>query len=390
MARVAAWGCGSVLLLGLVMLAAPGPVLASAQPFTAVTTGALHLPAGSTTYNDATCPSLQRCFAVGQAGSGGMVTETHDAGASWMTLPVSIPLNAIACPTALTCYAFAAASNSFAETTNGGATWSVRTFVPAAVDSVACPSVEDCVAVGTAGNTTQGDVTITRDGGTSWTTAVAPGFVSTVRCIDAAHCWTVGSGVWFSSDMGSTWTAEALPEPVCSPGQTVCDVSYSELVDVEFQSPTAGYVVGGIQCGGPAGSATECSGALFHTADGGATWTWWPGSKQQPFGWQITCRRSPCIYATDIGTVSSRLYAGSGSSWSAVQTLPFVTYALACTPDGTFCVDAGAAGNAAVLYDSGAATPGGGSGGGGSGGESALLNGSQSFVAMSSATPSVL
>jgi photosystem II stability/assembly factor-like uncharacterized protein len=76
---------------------------------------------------------------------------------------------------------------------------------PAALDSVACPSVSECIAVGGAGG-----VRVSRTGGRSWTAVAAPThhFLYGVACPDPAHCVAVGDAgtVLSTDDAGTRWT----------------------------------------------------------------------------------------------------------------------------------------------------------------------------------------
>ncbi|MGH7640292.1 MAG: putative Ig domain-containing protein [Candidatus Dormibacteria bacterium] len=312
------------------------------------------LAPAQTTYYDATCPSAERCYVVGVDAGKGVVTTTSDAGRSWSTQTIggSSQLVAISCPAARTCYVGGGSTNpQMFGTTDGGGEWSTETVpIGAAIDSIGCASLSDCLAVGNQSPTRQGSVIATQNGGISWTSGNAPGSgLVAVRCVDKSHCWASGGGAWFTGNLGATWKDESPPQPGSTPnGPPVGFGGYSEITDVEFQSPTDGWVVGGNQCGGE--GATQCPGIAYHTTNGGATWTLSRASRSLPFGWQIACQGVVCLMVDQASYYSEIVYTpNDGRSWVKLKRVPPEIFALACNPGRTFCVAAGGNGRSPAL-----------------------------------------
>jgi photosystem II stability/assembly factor-like uncharacterized protein len=330
------------------------------------------LPGAPAVYDDATCPSSENCYAVGSASGEGIVTRTTDAGLTWTTASVSGSgqLDAISCPTAETCYvggslsASGAADPQLFATQDRGSSWTADSVPSGAViSSIGCGSASTCMAVGSADATLQSSVIATHDGGTSWVSETPPAAgLTAVRCVDVSHCWAAGPGAWFTANQGATWQDMSPPQPGPSPspppggGFGIGNAGYSETIDIEFTSPTDGWVVGGDQCGGE--GATQCPGIAYHTTDGGATWNVSAASQKLPFGWQIACQKQDCLMV-DQKFASSEIVdtVNDGNSWSKMQDLPTLINALACTPGRTLCVAAGGNQSRPALLTLGAKPP---------------------------------
>ncbi len=88
------------------------------------------------------------------------------------------------------------------------------------ISDLDCPTESRCVAVG--GNSSHGYVLRTGDGGTTWTgrTITAQERFFSVSCTDAAHCVAGGWGgrVSVTADGGATWSQVAMPEVYSSLG----------------------------------------------------------------------------------------------------------------------------------------------------------------------------
>lgn len=333
----------------------PAPLPKSLQ---SVPTG--DLPSGSGTYNDATCPWSTTCLAVGTAGGHGVVTRTTNSAGSWSTgdVPGATTLTAISCPSLDTCYAGGTASGNrpaMFVTNNSGQSWSGQTVPSAAViGSIGCGSTTSCIAVGSSsvGPDYVSTEISTTDGGSSWTSHAAPANnLTEVRCIGPTQCWVAGPGAWFTSNLGASWR-DLSPKQVttgCPSGSGfgLCDGTYTQTIDIEFQTATDGWVVGGSQCGGE--GATECSGAVYDTTNGGTSWSLWSGSTKEPFGWQIFCSADRCLYVANTFTHSELFGTEDGSTWLELTSIPALASSLACPPVGTFCILAGGLKNEATL-----------------------------------------
>ena len=320
------------------------------------------LASGHAVYNDATCPSSHDCYAVGWSGSTGVVTTSTDGGRNWSThaVPGSGGLNAIGCATAQDCVVGGSAPKGATSggqifaTDDGGRSWTPESAPGlSAVTSIACPSTSDCLAVAIpVGSTMASTVITTTDAGTTWSPAPSPGNdLSSVRCVATADCWLAGPGVFFSSDLGQSWQAQPPPQPPqpIGTGFGIGNLYYSFLTDVEFQSASDGWAVGGDQCGGQ--GATSCAGVAFHTVDGGATWTLSQASLRLSFGWQVNCQAASCLLVTQAFH-SSELSSSidNGSHWTKLFKHSGQMNALACSPDRTVCILAGGSGGTPFLY----------------------------------------
>ena len=377
----------SVIALGTTLWSAEAAGLRSLLSQRFVSVPASVLPPGQATYFDGVCPSESRCDLVGFAAGHGIVTKTDDGGRTWSTSTLSSTsqLVAISCPSPSVCYVggtLSAGGATILGTRDSGATWTAQQ-VPAGVvvSSIGCGSTSACVAVGSRpqASASQSSVIATQDGGASWTITAAtstssagPPFgggtagLTTVRCVDVGHCWASGPGAWFTPDLGATWQDRSPPQPTCPASQTVCDLNWSSTIDIEFQSQSDGWVVGGTQCGGL--GVTECPGSAFHTTDGGVTWRLSPSAKNHPFGWQIACQGSDCLLVTQGFSYSVILGTNdNGGHWLQLQRIATSINALACTPSRSLCVAAGGYQNRPALLALGAAnfssaSPGGSSG----------------------------
>jgi photosystem II stability/assembly factor-like uncharacterized protein len=161
--------------------------------------------------------------------------------------------------------------------------------------------------------------------------------VAAAQCLDVAHCWVVGDDIWFTSDLGADWRDIAPKRPDCK--EAICGGPSHTLTDVEFTSPTDGWVVGGIPCGGY--GATQCASYLAHTTDGGSTWLEAPPavSQRYPFASDIACAGSHCVvagstFADSVLTVTE----DGGGSWRQSQQVAGIVNALACSPDDGVCI----------------------------------------------------
>jgi photosystem II stability/assembly factor-like uncharacterized protein len=341
--------------LGALLAIALASVSAHASSFSALTSGhfvpvpVAMLPHGSATYQDATCPSDQRCCLVGAGSHGGILTMTADGGRTWATtaLPSTAGLAdySISCPSASVCYVGGTdlvGATVLLATHDAGSKWTVGHVPPGLiVTSIGCGGRNACIAVGSDLPSRPGSsIVATEDGGITWVAHTAPtnGMV-TVRCFDDQHCWAAGPGAWFTPDLGATWRDVSPPSgPPCA--TLICSVYYSETIDIEFQSREDGWVVGGDQCGGQ--KATQCQGVAMRTSDGGVTWTVSDASMRYPFGWQIACQGATCLLDSQgfsFSVISAT--TNNGASFTEMQRIGTLINALACTPGHQLCVAAG-------------------------------------------------
>lgn len=154
--------------------------------------------AGPGEFGGLSCPTARTCLAVGYSGTlpkvRALVAQTTDAGRHWrrITAPAQLSeLVAISCAQVARCEAVGikddAVASSVVATEDGGTHW-VDQVVPdgAAIDRVDCPSVDRCLAVGTA-------TFATSDGGLHWVLgpmlATVPSFGG-VSCPSATTCFS--------------------------------------------------------------------------------------------------------------------------------------------------------------------------------------------------------
>jgi photosystem II stability/assembly factor-like uncharacterized protein len=343
-------------------VAAAGLSTLLADQFVAVP--ASMLPAG-VTYDDATCPNTLRCYAVGVVPAGAVFTYTADGGVTWKSvlLPATAGSTgfAISCPSFSTCYVGGGnekTSSTLFKTTNAGLSWA-RESIPsgALVASIGCGSVEVCVAVGSNDSNPDEPSTVinTTDGGVTWQLQTPPASrLTTVRCLNPNLCWVAGPGAWRSTNDGVSWS-NSSPSNVddCpSGGFGICSFVWSTTIDIEFTSPSDGWVTGTQQCG-----KGGCNGIALHTTDGGVTWNASADSTHYSSDWQIACQASDCLLvsqSTSFSTIVST--TNDGASWNTMQQLPSVINALACNSTRTFCIAGGGLSNQPGLFTLGQAS----------------------------------
>ena len=324
-------------------------------------------PAGAgspgASYAGAACPSATTCYVVGAAAAAGVVTVSRDAGASWSGSSVdgTDALTAISCSAETVCVAAGRSGGVLAmlTTSDGGATWSAAQSSPdGAVSVIRCPDADSCLAIGEQDTPRAAHVLASSDGGHTWTARNAPasdgfeGYLAGARCLDRTHCWVVGSGIWFTADLGRTWQDLTPQAPPCD--QTICGPPLHTLTDVVFTSPSDGWVVGYVLGGGQ--GVTQERAYLGHTSDGGASFTAASDQVQDtyPHPTQIECQAETCLvagrtYTTGLLSVTT----DDGSTWRLVQNLEAPVNALACVPDFSLCALATGEGEQASILTAG-------------------------------------
>jgi photosystem II stability/assembly factor-like uncharacterized protein len=269
-------------------------------------------------------------------------------------------LGAVSCADATHCWAVgvvgpddttttaAAAATVIAATRDGGATWSAQSTGLGAVpelDGISCPTVDDCMAVGSTGGVPgTGIVLTTRDGGLTWTQGAVPSgaFVLTgVRCASSTTCLALisdGTNIWSArtADFGHTWVQEGnLPPGFSDPRVFSCTSDGTCLV--AGYSPT---------------STGHGQGAIALSTDGGATWA----AAVVPPGLGVL-QDATCPLPTDcvaVGTTSTTVSdvipaigelvtsSDGGHTWSLSANTPPVddVFGIAC-PTAKVCVVVG-------------------------------------------------
>jgi photosystem II stability/assembly factor-like uncharacterized protein len=341
------------------------------------------LPSSVSVLFGVSCPSSNKCIAVGQgtattAGEGPIVAITNNAGATWTVSQLSsnesAGLNSISCGSTTDCVAVGSGSAGGVEysTADGGSTWASPTTPPPgapSLTSVSCASTSDCIAVGERG---AGPVaTKTIDGGLIWIdqTVSAPESVglNSISCASTTDCVAVGSGssggvVFATADGGTAWAAPTTPLPgnlyldavSCAKGTTRCVAVGSGNESYDTTAPltawtlhTTSTAVGllfAVACPSSddcfAGGASLFSGIIVQTIDGGTTWS----VQTLPFGvggsYLLQCATPTTCYSVSFSTtgVAELVTVTSGASWS-LHTLPTgITYVagLSC-PTASTC-----------------------------------------------------
>lgn len=224
------------------------------------------------------------------------------------TYPGMTRLDSVACPSLMHCTAIGnirssnPASNGpiITTTINGGATWK-RERPPTTADglqAVACPSVTDCTVVGSNGSIGAGasDTLIaTTNGGVTWKSERPPAGVfdlSLIACPSTSDCTALGVGnnlnlaIINTTDGGVTWTTERPPRGSYDLAAIACPS--------KAHCTAVGY------------SNSNGSDSIITTSDGGAIWTnehLAPGVSDHLFG-------IACPSAADCTAVG---YNGSGT-----------------------------------------------------------------------------
>lgn len=204
--------------------------------------------------NAVSCPSASHCTAVGwyQIPAGGFQLGLVESwnGNNWSVQANpsgnnsnNSDLTGVACATAKSCVAVGTVVNSssdsdvfLAERWNGS-TWTTAP-VPQPVgmtsgwlNAVACPSAVDCFAVGTFSTGSGGYLTVIEDwNGSSWARQPGPsaaGILFGIACLSTSNCFTVGAATGGASwDVlaehwnGTVWTAQSTPALPAFEGNT--------------------------------------------------------------------------------------------------------------------------------------------------------------------------
>ena len=216
-------------------------------------------------------------------------------------------LGAVACADAQRCWAVGVPGPNDAlpvgnatvivATTDGGSTWTPQSVVGGytpELSGIACPTKNDCIAVGSNGSSS-GVIVVTHNGGANWQSATTPTgaiAVDSVICAGLAQCTALvsnGTSVWSArtDDFGQTWTQLGnLPTSFVADGALFCSSGSTCLVP--------GYV--------PT-SAGHGQGAIARSSDGGQTWS----------GATLPSTAG-VVQATDCVTTTLCLAAGSTST----------------------------------------------------------------------------
>lgn len=269
-------------------------------------------PAGTGSLTDVSCADARHCWAVGVADP-------------------DVTSNAIV----------------IVATTDGGATWKNQPLTSAATPAltgVSCPTVSDCMAVGsTAQGLGAGVVLTTHNGGASWSTLTPPAGafqMIAVQCTSAADCRAIvndGTFTWsaLTTTFGRTWQRQGnLPTGL--EGIDSLDCTGTTCLVVGYSPTTAGHGQGSIAI----------------STDGAATWA----AADVPTGmgvlhWATCPTPAHCLaVGTTSSTVSDVIPAqgqvlaslDAGHTWAVAPTSSPIQniYGIVC-PTTTTCAMVG-------------------------------------------------
>jgi photosystem II stability/assembly factor-like uncharacterized protein len=238
---------------GLAIVSDPGSGVSAAYrtPDGGVSWTAVTLP-GSSRVTSLHFVDEKNAYAIGPE----TFLRSADGGQTWTAQPIAKgnSFNSIDCSSAMTCLMTVTGGNQLIETTDGGATATVKTTSSSLIYGAAYASPLQIVAVGASGATV-----LSSDGGATFkpSSADVGGQYSKLRRGPGAMVLAPGANgeIAISSNNAQTW-------------QTVATQSSQELVDAAFATPTLGY-------------ALDAKGGLQRTNNGGASWqTLNPGTTQ--------------------------------------------------------------------------------------------------------------
>ncbi len=275
------------------------------------------------------CPTTTHCWAIGSTKSASVVLSTIDGGTAWTpkTLPSDITdLQALTCPSATNCWAVGEVVDTGADiviaTSNGGATWNqqatpkltipmdsefgiecrttkqcmivgygvlttvtggsswklVSSKTPPLLDSVACKSAKDCVALGNITSAvpenTSAYIEASTNGGATWSYRVksAPSVIALdgLACPGSRHCLAVGIGYTVVSGKppNAKYDFWAAVETTRNGGSSWTQVREhtAYFLDTVSCSPGSGHCIA-------VGQTTKGAGVILKTTNYGASWT---------------------------------------------------------------------------------------------------------------------
>jgi len=364
------WAAKAVAVVLLVVLMPP---LRSARAVNAVA----QLPV---TVVDASFGDAQHGWTVvNQAATSGALFATADGGHTWapQTLPLARGLfDGVAAIDRS--HAWALADNGAYVTANGGSTWRLTTLVTAtgAFDITAVDAAHAWAALGNA-------VGRTSDGGLIWTVSVVPWSAEGLAFSDTRHGWAAGNALLaHTTDGGVLWTTDTLPaglsgvdfhsiaatgaQSAVAVGDGFVNNLYQGVIvatadggrtwathtlpqtpprylhDVAFGDGTHGWAAG-LSCPAP----NPCTGVLYGTADGGATWvlqasygddleTVTARSASRAWAGGHRCE-TPTILATGNGGATWNVVADTTGTIIAASSLSFVSSTIGWVSARTMC-----------------------------------------------------
>jgi phosphatidylinositol-3-phosphatase len=312
--------------------------------------------------NGVSCPpGSQLCVAVG---AGGAALGSSDGGQTWSAEPSGTQqdLNGVSCPSASVCYAVGA-NGAIVSTRDGGASWSAQSSNTAHdLAQIACPDATDCYATGDFGlipasgapvlgqpARVAGDILVTSDGGSTWSSEAPYRFAARYRgiaCTDVKDCVVADEGGipygtqdgFQSTTAGSGEFNRLFGASCAGGGNCVLVGERGAIIQTSNGSESGSQELPGgadllsVSC--PAASACYAvgrHGVIVRSTDGGATWT--SGGRD--------------VAASNLGTN----FGNNGAFGGA--TIGSLDLAGASCPTATSCVAVGSLGAILTSADGG-------------------------------------
>jgi len=332
-----------------------------------------------------TCPSSSTCYAAGDRGT---VLKSTDGGSTWSYLHSTDgnPIYGLACPTDSVCYATDIYAHVI-KTSDGGATWTWQSTpvttpgvaVPgsggpnpfAGLFGISCSDASTCVAVGGFPPVgTDPPIVTTTDGGATWTLRTSNSgsgnYLASVSCLPGTTtCTAVGRGgsIVTTTDL-VTWTKVTSGTTNMLNGVTCLSTGFcvasgqNGTIDVfngSAWTATTGNGGAGFLASVTCPSAGTCfaagkQGVTIATTNGGASWTQQAGggTTQQMNG--VSCTdASTCVAVGNAGTILRT--SNGGQTWLAQTSgTTSALNGVSCW-SGTACTAVGAAGTIRTTAD---------------------------------------
>ena len=243
--------CATARRCWAVGVAGPNPPATGATVIVATTSGgkswkAQHVAGGSTPQlSGVSCPTATDCMAVGSTGASlpgsAVVVTTRDAGTTWS--PATAPMDALAVtsvqcagPSDCTVLVSDGTLTWSAHSADFGRTWQRQGDLPSLFlggRELSCTAGGSCLVAGyvpISNGHGQGAVSVSSDGGQTWTLATVPpglGVLQSAACLNATDCVAAGTTTTTVSDVvpakgellrsadgGHSWVPSASALPV--------------------------------------------------------------------------------------------------------------------------------------------------------------------------------
>jgi hypothetical protein len=307
----------------------------------------LPVPAGVDFTTALACANAEGCAAGATDKGQPVFITTSDGGHSFTIDPLPSgdgTLYSLACPSTSFCAGLAATSvdpnnnpinATFLSTTTDGANF-IDSPLPTgqSMTILACPTTNDCVAVGTSDalgikDWTSGVVATTSDGGTTWTSGAFPAgfgidYLSGLACADAEHCSVVGNIAVTVKNPPQCSTISPRPPSSTTPSQsTPQSPAVQAIARMESlwasESNAKEATEGSVECG-PGSSFETFVSDIATTSDGGLTWTpeALPSTAPSPQLNDITCASDTYCVVTGSAAIFQQFGNDGSNGGSAI------------------------------------------------------------------------